>query len=80
MKKIVQEFADALEATGYERALELVLDDIVPIAKQKGLTLINAAFEYADGDEELDTSWGQLYYAMQDNFPKDLFKKFDVHI
>jgi hypothetical protein len=70
MKKIVQEFADALEATGYERALELVLDDIVPIAKQKGLTLINAAFEYADGDEELDTSWGQLYYAMQ----------FDVHI
>ena len=57
-------FAQELEAAGYEHALSLVRKELAPIAEEKGITLLEAALEYADPGENQDTSWYQLWLAL----------------
>ena len=64
----IKKFAGLLESAGYERALELIKDELVPLAQQHGLSLYEAARMYANADEEQDTSWFQLAEALR-NLP-----------
>jgi hypothetical protein len=57
-------FARILEHAGYHGALDLIQEELVPIARENGLNLINAARRYSDDDEEQDTSWYQLHMAI----------------
>jgi len=58
---------------------EILDKEIFPLAKEKGITLLDAAWEYANGDEEMDTSWAQLYYVMQD-IPTEELNRFNVMV
>lgn len=76
---LISEFACLLEEAGYEDALTLVQNDLVSLARCNDITLVEAAWEYSDQDEEQDTSWQQLFCAMQKIDPSRL-GKFDVKI
>jgi|GEM_PF-3117713 len=64
-EKTIADFAVRLELAGYSDALELIKDDLVPLARKKNISLIDAAWEYANPDEDQDTSYSQLFYALQ---------------
>ena len=59
------DFANKLEKVGFWGALRLIKEDLVPLAKEKNISLIDAAYLYADQDEEQDTSWFQLDRALR---------------
>ena len=65
-EKAIEDFADRLEHAGYSDALKLVNNDLVPLAREKNMSLIDAAWEYANPDEEQDTSYFQLFHALQE--------------
>ena len=71
-RREVEEFAALLERTGYKNALDLIKDELTPLAKENSISLWDAAWEYADQDEEQDTSWFQLFHALQ-GIPKNSF-------
>lgn len=63
-QKDIEKFAEILERAGYEEALPLIVEDLIPIAKEKHISLWDAARQYANCDEEQDTSWYQLFQAL----------------
>jgi uncharacterized tellurite resistance protein B-like protein len=64
-EQAIVDLADRLESAGYQGALELIREDLVPLAREKNISLIDAAWEYANPDEEQDTSYFQLFHALQ---------------
>ena len=86
MWTLAKAFAGLLEEYGYQDALRLVEEELVPLSRSQNITLLEAAYEYADGDEELDTtSWGDLYYTLQGmnlgtGIPMQRLKPFDVRL
>ena len=77
-KENIYRFAISLENAGYEGALDLIKDELIPLALEKGISLWDAAWEYADQDEERDTSWFQLFHALlKVPLSKDWQKKLD---
>ena len=54
-----------MERAGYEGALDLIKDKLIPLAMERSISLWDAACEYSDPDEEQDTSWFQLFHALQ---------------
>jgi hypothetical protein len=64
-KKNIERFAILLEDAGYEGALGLIEDELIPLAMKMGISLWDAAWEYSDQDGEQDTSWFQLFHALQ---------------
>jgi len=78
MEEIVDEFIALLEAHGYEDAEGLV-ETLADTARETGITLLEAARNHANQDEEQDTSWFQLSRALNSVPPSDL-KRFDVHL
>ncbi len=77
-KESIHRFAISLESAGFEGALDLIKDELIPLALEKDISLWDAAWEYADQDEEQDTSWFQLFHALLDVYPsKDWQKKLD---
>ena len=71
-RREVEEFAALLERAGYKNALYLIKNELTPLAKENSISLWDAAWEYADQDEEQDTSWFQLFHALQ-WIPKNSF-------
>jgi len=61
----IDKFALYLEEAGYDGALKLIKEELLPLAKNKQLSLLDAAWEYANQDEEQDTSYFQLFHALQ---------------
>ena len=64
-EKTISDFAIRLELAGYSDALKLVTDELVPLARKKNISLLAAAWEYANQEEEQDTSYFQLFHALQ---------------
>ena len=65
-KRDVYVFANLLEKAGFEEALALLEDEIHPLAQEQEISLLEAAWKYADAGEEQDTSRYQLFQALQD--------------
>ncbi|MDD2753219.1 MAG: hypothetical protein PHT44_01255 [Candidatus Portnoybacteria bacterium] len=61
----LNKFAFYLEKAGYKGASDLIEEELLPLAREKRISLLDAALEYANGNEEQDTSWSQLYYTLQ---------------
>ncbi len=64
-KEKIERLAMLLEDAGYEGALYLIETKLVPLAIKEGISLWDAAYKYSDQDEEQDTSWFQLFHALQ---------------
>lgn len=64
-KKNIEKFAMLLENAGYEGALYLIETELIPLAMKNNISLWDAACKYSDQDEEQDTSWFQLFHALQ---------------
>jgi len=77
-QKDVERFAELLEKAGYTGALELIQDELIPLAQKEHISLFNAARKYANQDEEQDTSWFQLFHALQ-AIPRSLINTIDIH-
>ena len=76
MKEIdIEHFANLLEKAGFSGALDLIKENIVPIILAKKISLVEAAYQYADPEEDQDTSWYQLWGALQ-NIPAKHFDPF----
>ena len=74
----VEAFARMLENAGFEGALELIQETLIPAAKELHMSLWDAAWEYANPDEEQDTSWFQLSRALfRVSYPKAC--KLNIH-
>ncbi len=56
----IGQFCLLLERNGYDGAFRLVHEDLIPIARRHGLSLLEAAKRYANCDEDQDTSFFQL--------------------
>lgn len=76
--KTIQEFADLLEEAGYDGALLLIKNDLIPLARKKHISLASVASEYADQDAEQDTSWFQLFSALN-RIPHEKLEKLNIH-
>ena len=75
----IEAFSNLLELAGYgEGALILVERGLVPLAKQRHISLYDAALEYADQDAEQDTSYFQLFHALQ-NIPEAQERAINIH-
>jgi hypothetical protein len=70
MNKVDSEFAEILEKAGYVGALNLVQNELRPLATKLRCALREAAWRYANQDEEQDTSSYQLFHALQ-KIPKE---------
>lgn len=77
-EKRIHAFAHLLEQAGYEEAVDLIFNELLPMAKRMGTSLLDAADAYANCDEEQDTSWYQLHVALQKIDLYDL-EEHDVH-
>lgn len=82
-RKDIENFAGLLDAAGYAAeygggALELIEKELIPFAREKKISLLEAAWKYADQDEEQDTSWFQLFHALQ-ACPPNILKSLDIH-
>jgi len=62
-KKDIEELAELLEFAGYQGAMELITNELIPLARKKHISLKKAAEQYADGTKEQDTSHFQLWLA-----------------
>jgi hypothetical protein len=67
--------AALLEEVGFQDAKELLKGEIVPDAQIRHISLIEAAWSYANQDEEQDTTWYQLFHALQAISAVDLSKE-----
>lgn len=61
----VAKFAYLLEKAGFENGQRLIEKELMPIAQEKNIYLYKAAWLYTNQDEEQDTSWYQLFHALQ---------------
>ncbi|MBX4188072.1 MAG: hypothetical protein KW793_02975 [Candidatus Doudnabacteria bacterium] len=61
----MDQLAKLLEEYGYKNARDLVHLELVPIARSRKISLVDAAWEYANQDEEQDTSYYQLFHVLQ---------------
>ena len=77
-RETIQAFADLLEKAGFDGAIELINDNLIPLAKKKHKSLLATAWEYANPEEEQDTSWYQLFHALQE-IPERELKRIDIH-
>ncbi len=75
----INKFALYLEKAGYAGALKLIKNELLPLAKKKQISLLDAAWEYANQDEEQDTSPFQLFHALQRVGP-NILKSSDLDI
>ena len=64
-KEDIEGFAKILEEADYNGALDLIQGALIPLAEEYHISLYDAAWKYADQDEEQDTSQSQLFYALQ---------------
>ena len=67
LEEAIDIFAEALEEdeeSGFKNPKSLLVDEILRIAKEKHISIIDAAWEYSDEDTERDTSWFQLHEAL----------------
>ena len=64
-QKDVDRFAELLEEAGFAGAYELIQEELIPLAQKKHISLLEAAQEYANQEEEQDTSWSQFFHALQ---------------
>jgi hypothetical protein len=64
-KKNIERFTMLLENAGYEEALNLIKNELIPLAVENGISLWEAAWKYSNQDEEQDTSSFQLFHALQ---------------
>ncbi len=78
MEADIYRFASLLEKAGYKEALKLIEEDLVPLAQKKHISLLDAALDYADQDEEQDTSWFQLFHALN-RLSNDSLKSLNIH-
>lgn len=78
MDKTLKEFAGFLEKAGYKGAIALVKDELVPLAQKRKISLVASAWIYSNPDEEQDTSWYQLFHAMQ-KIPKKILNQRRFH-
>lgn len=80
-EKTCRHLAEILERSGYENALELINDELVPLAREKHISIDDAIAMYENGDEDQDTSWQQLWLAMREMSSEDvaLYEKLDVY-
>lgn len=78
LENAIRKFADALEEAGYRDALELIRNTLLSLARQKGISLLDAAWEYSNQEEEQDTSWFQLFHALQ-KIPNAVIQKIDIN-
>jgi len=74
----INSFARLLENAGYEKALRLIQDELIPLAKKKGISLRQAAIDYSDTNEEQDTSWYQLHLALTE-IPKSELESLNIN-
>lgn len=63
-KENIEKFAALLEAAGFKGAMELITNDLIPLAKKNRISVVKAAKLYADDGEEQDTSYYQLWEAL----------------
>ena len=77
-QKDVDRFAELLEDAGYAGACELIQEELIPLAQKKHISLFDAAREYANQDEEQDTSWFQLSHALL-KIPRSLINAIEIH-
>jgi len=75
----INKFALYLERGGYSGALRLIEEVLLPLAKKGQISLLDAAWEYANQDEEQDTSYFQLFHALQ-RISSDILKSSDLDI
>ncbi len=76
-EKSIDELAKLLESAGYTGALLLINNELIPLAKEKHISLYEAALKYADPDEQQDTSWHQLHLALLKLDPQEV-EKLDI--
>ena len=74
----IEEFSRLLEDAGFAGALTLVQETLIPLAQAQHISLSKAAWEYADQDEEQDTSWYQLFHALQ-RIPASSINSLNIH-
>jgi len=60
----VERFAALLEEKGYQGAMKLIMEDLIPMARKHKISLHAAAKKYADCDQEENTSWYRLGIAL----------------
>ncbi|MDE1967147.1 MAG: hypothetical protein KGI45_03700 [Patescibacteria group bacterium] len=78
-ENIIDDFAVLLEEHTLSSAKSLIVEDLVPIAKKHGITLLAAAKRYANCDADQDTSFyllGQILNAI----PSIALAKYDVMV
>jgi hypothetical protein len=77
-QKDLDKFAELLERAGYSGALRLIKENLIPIAEKQHISLLAAAREYADCDEEQDASRYELFEALSEIkckfLPPSIFK------
>jgi len=76
--KDVVAFINLLEEAGCEYAKNLVRKILIPLAKEKGISLMEAADRYADDGEEQDTSEYQLWLALT-RISEESIQALDIH-
>ena len=63
-EKDVLYFVHLLEINGLTDAFRLVEEKIKPLAHEEGLSLPDAAWKYANGNDDQDTSAYKLYLVL----------------
>lgn len=76
-QKGVDRFAKLLEEAGFAGAFELIQEELIPLAQEKHISLLEAAQEYANQEEEQDTSWSQFFHALR-KIPESLIDSLDI--
>ncbi len=61
----IVDFANRLEIAGYSNAIDLARTKLVPLARKENISLMEAAHRYANQNEDQDTSYFQLFHALQ---------------
>jgi hypothetical protein len=61
----VKGFIHLLKYVGIDYAEALVNEALLPLARSKHISLLDAAWDFADQDDEQDTSTYQLFHALQ---------------
>lgn len=72
--------AEILERSGFEQALELINNELVPLVKEHRISVDAAMLMYENGGEEQDTAQYQLWLAMREISEVDhaLYQTLDI--
>jgi hypothetical protein len=72
-KDEIREFAQLLESNGFGGAIDLIREELYPVALKHGLSMYQVAIRYADVDpENEDGSWYKFGQALWKISEKDL--------